>query len=219
MQQQQQFMPFGWPMPAYLPLPPIIDDRDLFINSVVNGGPGTPGPEGPAGPQGIAGVGIDSAEVTENPGDLIILLTDGTVINAGNVVGPQGTPGTAGNTGAMGPQGVPGTTGPPGPQGPPGKCKDCECNTITIKEDYCATETDCYIGAELKEKATVTLPYNVPAGTRYTIKLEFGAPVGNRKLTVEPESPALINGVTNLTLTTPYESVNVLYNNDNWWTV
>lgn len=58
MQQQQQFMPFGWSMPAYLPLPPIIDDKDLFINSIVNGQPGPegpPGPPGPAGPEGPQG--------------------------------------------------------------------------------------------------------------------------------------------------------------------
>ena len=207
---QFQTMPFGWSMPAYLPLPPTIDDRDLFINSVVNGGPGTPGPEGPAGPQGVAGVGIVTAEVTPNPGELLILLTDGTLVNAGSVIGP---PGATGDTGAQG------EVGPEGPQGPSGKCKSCECNTVTIKEDYCASETDCYIGVQLKEKATITLPTNVPDGTRYTIKLEFGAPVGNRKLTLEPQSPALINGVTNLTLTTPYESVSVLYNNQNWWTV
>lgn len=198
---QYQTMPFGWSMPAYLPLPPTIDDRDLFINSVVNGGPGI---AGPAGPQGEAGIGIASAEVTPNPGDLLLLLTDGTIVNAGSVIGPPGADGAA---------------GPTGPQGPPGTCKYCECNTVTIKEDYCATETDCYIGAQLKEKATLTLPYNVANGTRYTIKLEFGAPVGNRKLTIEPESPALINGVTNLTLTTPYESASVIYNNQNWWTV
>lgn len=201
---QQQFMPFGWPAPAYLPLPPIIEDNDLFINSVVNGGPGTPGPEGPPGPQGEAGVGVVDAEVTPNPGDLILLLSDGSTINAGSVIGPQGD------------------TGPPGPPGPPGPrapVEPCVCQTTTINEDYTATKTDCYIGAQLKEKATITLPYTVATGTRYTIKLEFGAPVGNRKLTIEPESPALINGVTNLTLTTPYESVSVLYNNQNWWTV
>ena len=195
---QYQTMPFGWSMPPYLPLPPTIDDRDLFINSVVNGGPGTAGPEGPPGPQGVAGVGIADAEVTENPGDLILLLTDGTTINAGQVVGPPG------------PQGNP---GPPGPSGP------CTCQTTTITEDYKATETDCYIGAQLKDKATITLPSAVDAGTQYTIKLEFGAPVGNRKLVVQPEAPALINGVTAITLTTPYESVSVVYNNQNWWTI
>lgn len=191
-------MPFSWPMPAYLPLPPTIDDRDLFINSVVNGGPGTAGPEGPAGPQGEAGVGVAGAEVTDNPGDLLLLLTDGTIINAGNVVGPQGEP---------------------GPQGPAGKCKGCGCNTITITEDYCATESDCYIGAQLKNPAMVTLPNTVDPGTQYTIKLEFGAPVGNRKLTVQPQPPTLINGVTALTMTTPYESVSVIYNNSAWWTI
>ena len=192
---QYQTMPFGWSMPPYLPLPPTIDDRDLFINSVVNGGPGTPGPEGPAGPPGPAGVGVAGAEVTDNPGDLLLLLTDGTIVNAGPVIGP------------------------PGPPGPPGPGKGCVCSTVTITEDYCASETDCYIGAQLKDKATVTLLNSVPSGTKHTIKLEFGAPVGNRKLTVQPEAPALINGVTAITMTTPYESLNVIYNNNNWWTI
>jgi hypothetical protein len=189
---QYQTMPFGWSMPVYLPLPPTIDDRDLFINSVVNGGPGTAGPEGPQGPQGEAGVGIAGAEVTDNPGDLILLLTDGTIINAGQVIGPPG---------------------------PPGPSSNCGCSTTSITGDYCATETDCYIGAQLMNAATVTLPNTVPAGTRYTIKLEFGAPVGNRKCTIRPQAPALINGVTAITLTTPYESISVIYNNANWWTI
>jgi hypothetical protein len=188
-------MPFGWSIPPYLPLPPTIDDRDLFINSVVSGGAGVPGPEGPPGPQGEEGVGVASAEVTPNPGDLLLLLTDGTIINAGPVIGP------------------------PGPPGPPGPGSGCSCTTTTITEDYLATEKDCYIGAQLKEKATVTLPNSVATGTKYTIKLEFGAPVGSRKLTVQPEAPALINGVTAITMTTPYESVSVIYNNGNWWTI
>jgi hypothetical protein len=197
---QYQTMPFGWSMPPYLPLPPTIDDRDLFINSVVNGGAGTPGPEGPAGPQGEAGVGVAAAEVTDNPGDLILLLTDGTVINAGVVIGPTGAQGD---------------TGPPGPPGPSGGTTR---NTVTIVQDYEATPTDYYIGADLLDAATVTLPSNVEPGTEYVIKLEVGAPVGTRKLTVQPQAPALINGVTSLTLNTPYQSVSVIYNNGNWWT-
>jgi len=195
---QYQTMPFGWSMPPYLPLPPTIDDRDLFINSVVNAGTGTPGP---AGPQGEAGVGIAGAEVTDNPGDLLLLLTDGTIINAGPVIGPTGPP------------------GPQGTMGPPGTCKGCGCNTTTITKDYCAAETDCYIGAQLKNAAIVTLPNTVPAGTRYTIKLEFGAPVGTRKLTLQPQPPTLINGVTAITMTNPYESVSVIYHNNHWWTI
>jgi len=197
---QQQFMPFGWPMPLYLPLPPTIEDNDLFINSVVGGTP-VPGPEGPAGPQGIPGangtdgISVVGAEVSPNPGNLLLTLSDGTVLDAGSVIGP------------------------PGPPGPSEPCKDCKCNTVTITSDYCASEADCYIGAQLKDKATVKLPNTVPAGTKYTIKLEFGAPVGNRKLILQPESPSLINGVTTITMTNPYESVSVIFNNGNWWTI
>lgn len=195
---QYQTMPFGWSMPPYLPLPPTIDDRDLFINSVVNGGAGTPGPEGPAGADGTPGISVVNAEVSPNPGDLFITLSDGTVLNAGNVIGPPG---------------------PQGDTGPPGPSSSCSCNTATITENYTATQTDCYIGAQLKNAATITLPNTATNGTQYTIKLEFGAPVGTRKLTVQPQPPALINGVTAITLTTPYESVNVIYNNANWWTI
>lgn len=189
---QYHVLPFSWPMPAYLPLPPIIEDNDLFINSVVNGGPGTPGPEGPPGPQGESGVAVVDAEVTPNPGDLILLLSDGTTINAGQVVGP------------------------PGPPGPPGQSS---CTVVTIVQDYTATDTDCYIGCDLLDAATVTLPAVATPGKTYTIKLEFGAPVGPRKCTVRPQAPALINGVTALTMTTPYESVSVVYNNANYWTI
>ena len=188
---QYQTMPFGWSMPLYLPLPPTIDDRDLFINSIVNGGPGTPGPEGPPGADGVS---IVSAEVTPNPGNLLLLLSDGSIIDAGQVVGPAG---------------------PPGPPGPAGDV----CSVKTITADYTAQPDDCYIGCMLEDAATLTLLNNVEPGTRYAIKLEFGAPVGTRKLTVRPELPALINGVTSITLTTPYQSLEVIYNNGNWWTI
>ena len=55
---QQQGMPFSWPMAPFIPVTPIIDDCDLFINSNVvgpPGPPGPPGPEGPIGPQGPPG--------------------------------------------------------------------------------------------------------------------------------------------------------------------
>lgn len=186
---QQQFMPFGWPMPPYLPLPPIIEDNDLFISSVVNG-PVTPGPAGPAG------VGVSSAEVTDNPGDLLITLTDGTVINAGNVIGPEG---------------------PEGPQGPAGQSGSV--NTITICKDYTPSLTDFYIGAELEDEATIRLPANPPDGTEYVIKLQYGAPVGNRKLTIKPSGASLINGTRSSTMTTPYQSINLISNGNNWYTV
>jgi hypothetical protein len=55
-QQQQQQGPFGWPIGPFLPVcPPIIDDRDLFINSNIVGPPGPPGPPGPQGNPGPIG--------------------------------------------------------------------------------------------------------------------------------------------------------------------
>lgn len=53
--QQQQQGPFGWPMGPFIPVAPIIDDCDLFINSTVVGPPGPPGPAGPQGPIGPQG--------------------------------------------------------------------------------------------------------------------------------------------------------------------
>lgn len=198
---QQQIMPFSWPLPTYLPLPPIIEDNDLFINSVVTGGApgptgpaGPTGPTGPTGPQGVAGVSITGATVSPNPGNLILELSDGSTIDAGTVVGP---------------------TGPQGPAGPSGGTTR---RTVTIVQDYVASYDDYYIGADLFDAAKVTLPNGVVDGTEYVIKLQYGAPVGNRKLTIEATAPALLNGVTSLTLNTPYQVVSVIYNNGNWWT-
>ena len=99
-QQQQQFMPFGWPMPPYLPILPPIDDCDLFINSTVIGPPGPPGPPGPQGdpgPQGPPGTpGLVPVITVE--ADYTALLTDyfiGVVTSAEFTItlpnGPSGT--------------------------------------------------------------------------------------------------------------------------------
>ena len=75
----------------------------------LQGNVGPQGATGPTGPQGIQGnagvngtngndgIGISTATVTS--GNLIITLSDATIVDAGNVVGPQGP---QGNTGAPG---------------------------------------------------------------------------------------------------------------------
>ena len=76
--------------------------------------------QGPVGPQGDPGVHVDMANVDGN-GDLIVTLSDGTVINAGYVVGSDGATGPAGPqgpAGADGADGADGATGPQGDQGP-----------------------------------------------------------------------------------------------------
>ena len=93
-------MPFGWPMPPYLPILPPIEDCDLFINSTVIGPPGPPGPPGPQGdpgPQGPPGTpGLVPVITVE--ADYTALLTDYFigVITSGEFTitlpnGPSGT--------------------------------------------------------------------------------------------------------------------------------
>lgn len=59
--QQFQGGPFGFPLGPFVtsgtfPLPVIVDDRDLLINSTVITPPAMPGPTGPTGPAGEQGL-------------------------------------------------------------------------------------------------------------------------------------------------------------------
>jgi len=85
------------------------------------GDTGTTGATGIQGPQGVQGpagrsVASNGAAIDTN-GNLQISLTDGTIISAGKVVGPQGVQGVAGPAGAQGLQGPAGATGAAGAQG------------------------------------------------------------------------------------------------------
>ena len=177
-------MPFGWPMAPFIPpilpptyatvCPPLVDDRDLYINNRTVVGPtGPQGEIGPTGPQGEIGP-----------------------------TGPQGDQGTQGETGP---------TGPTGPQGEPGVAG--LVNTVVVSEDYTAKLTDFYIGTINKKPITITLPSDAPKGTQYIIKLQIGAPVGNRKVTVK--SSADLDNNSSIVLENPYESLQVLFQG-NW---
>ena len=48
---------------------------------------------------------------------MVVTLSDGSTVDAGTFVAPQGPQGVKGDTGAQGPQGVKGDTGEQGPQG------------------------------------------------------------------------------------------------------
>lgn len=72
-----------------------------------------------AGCSGPQGVGISGAQVDDS-GHLILSLSDGKTIDAGNAAGPAGQAGPAGAPGQQGPAGPQGPIGPPGPVGPTG---------------------------------------------------------------------------------------------------
>lgn len=148
------------------------------------------GPPGPPGPQGVPG----------EPGPQ----------------GPQGEPGPKGEAGPQGPQGEPGPQGPKGDSG--GSLIDPPARLIT--GDYTVQlGVDYYIGAELKSSATVCLPQNPPDGNEFVIKLQFGAPIGTRKLTVMPAGTSTIDGAGFVTLNTPYQSLNIISQGGNWWII
>lgn len=176
--------------------PCVLNDNDTFANINPIGMPGPQGPAGPAGPQGIS---ITSAYVTENPGDLILVLSNGTEINAGRVVGPQG------------PQGEQGPQGPQGPAATPG-----DCETVLVSENYECTIDNCYIGVNSSGPVTITLPPFAPDGNQIAIKAEMGPPLGNRKITIVSSDGRTIDGDDDYVMTVPYECVHLLCRGGNW---
>lgn len=127
--------------------------------------------------------------------------------------GPAGPAGPQGEPGVPGPQGLQGDTGPTGPQGEPGPIGPegpaLNRNTVIVSHDYTATCEDYYIGVDSTGPVTITLPEEAPRGTQYIIKLQMGAPIGTRKVTVKSSSN--IDNVNTLILTNPYESLQVLF--------
>jgi hypothetical protein len=133
--------------------------------------------------------------------------------------GPQGEPGPAGPQGIEGPTGPPGPQGDQGPQGPPGANGSSVLSTIVITDNYIANESHEYIGAKLSSESILTLPESPPNGTNIVIKLQMGPPIGNRKLKIKGYGNCLIDGTQSVILTVPYQSVTLLYNDGEWYSI
>ena len=85
------------------------DNTTINVGSVIGpqgdtGTQGATGAKGDTGDTGAAGVGISTAAV-DGSGRLIITKTDSSTVDAGSVIGPQGSQGATGNTGAPGAKG------------------------------------------------------------------------------------------------------------------
>lgn len=167
--------------------------------------PGPPGPEGPVGPPGPKGDTGDTGP-TGMPGE------QGPKGDTGDI-GPPGPAGNQGEQGEPGPPGPPGPIGEPGPPGPPGICS---CNAILIDDDYSVLLSDYYIGVDSDGPVVITLPLNPPPCTKYVIKAEMAAPMGNRKITVVSTLPNTIDGNTSYVMQQPYEYVELLFRGPGW---
>jgi len=179
--------PFGWPMIPFTAASSIpVSLDDIDIINYTAGG--APGPVGPQGPAGPQG----------EPG-------------ANGIAGPQGLVGPQGLIGPTGPQGE---AGPQGPQGEPGSFQDPPTRLVT--GDYAVTLHDYYMGFELTKPAIAHLPLNPPDGYEFVFKLEFGAPVGNRKLTIMPDGSNTIDEAGTYVLQNPYESLTIISRGKNW---
>jgi len=198
-----------------------IQDNDRVIVTGGEGPPGPPGPQGntgPAGPQGPAGppgangepgVSVTDAYVGNPTGELYITLSNGSIIEAGDVVGPQGE---KGDDGEKGPQGEKGERGPPGPPGPPGTCS---CKAILVKEDYHASCDDYYIGVYSDGPVTITLPNDCHDCTQIIVKSENKPPLGNRKITIVSPGTT-IDGYSDYVIQVSHESINLLFRGGEW---
>jgi hypothetical protein len=96
-------------------VPGPVDDADLIR---VNPGTLTPAAVPEAAWWPVANATITGAAVVGD--DLVLTRHDGTTVNAGPVIGPQGLQGVQGVKGDTGPQGLQGVAGPQGMQGPQG---------------------------------------------------------------------------------------------------
>lgn len=80
-------------------------DGDMLITVIVADVKGDKGDQGDKGDNGDTGVGVKSVVINEN-GNLIITLTDDTVIDLGKVTGDKGSQGDKGDQGETGATGV-----------------------------------------------------------------------------------------------------------------
>jgi hypothetical protein len=176
----------------------VIVNQGDDCNEAAQGATGATGATGPAGPTGPSGPsGEEGATGSTGP------------------EGPQGETGATGATGATGEQ------GPVGATGPAGEC-DCQCKAILVSKDYTVTLDDYYIGVTSSGPVTITLPADCRGCHEVIIKAEMGPPLGNRKITIKVQddiSEHFIDGQLEYVIEVPYQSVNLICRDGNWWIV
>lgn len=207
-------------------LPLLPTNHNVPLTTIVAGTQGPPGPQGPTGPQGSQGpqgeegISVVYAKVGNPTGELLITLSDGNVINAGDVVGPQGEQGHDGEQGIQGPKGEKGDIGPrgdTGPMGPTGSCKR-DYKAILVSKDYIVQEDDYYIGVDSDKPVTIRLPRDFKHPLEIIVKAQMGPPLGNRKITIVSDG-SKIDGKDSIVISVSYEAITLFFFDGEWYEV
>lgn len=139
---------------------------------------------------------VDAGITTD--GELILIYSDGTELNAGNVRGPAG---------------------PPGPMGDSGEMPEASFGTILVSDDYGCTNDDCYIGVNSDRSITITLPFYPGDGHQIAVKLEMPMVDQNQEITIITNDDSTIDGAVSYTMTEPWQSLHLFSHNGNWFIV
>ena len=139
---------------------------------------------------------IVSAGITID-GELILVYSDGTELNAGNVRGPAGPPGP------MGDSAIP----------------EASFGTILVSDDYGCTNDDCYIGVNSSRSITITLPVDIGDGHQIAVKLEMPMIDEDQEITIATSDGSTIDGALSYTMTEPWQSLHLFSHGGHWFIV
>jgi hypothetical protein len=140
---------------------------------------------------------IVNAGITTD-GDLILVYSDGTELNAGNVRGPAG---------------------PPGPTGDSGEMPEASFGTTLVSDDYGCTDDDCYLGVNSSGSITITLPVDPGDGHQIAVKLEMSTLAEGQTITIETNDDSTIDGALSYTMTEPWQAVHLFSRGGHWFIV
>jgi hypothetical protein len=78
---------------------------------------------------------------------------------------------------------------------------------------------DYYIGVVSTGPITITLPADCNNSCEIIVKAEMGPPLGNRKITIVGQGGALIDGKDSYVIEVPYQSINLICRDNDWWII
>lgn len=96
---------------------------------------------------------------------------------------------------------------------------DYEAQAVVVSKDYTATASDYYIGVNSDAPVTITLSGNFQNSHRIIVKSEMRPPLGARKITIKCDNGGLIDGSSEYVIQTSYDSVTILYRDNDWYII